>query len=182
MSSNRHTAYMPPPKPHLDSQINRREAIAALAVVCASPTLAYIPQPLFPTERSSMKITCFIRYQIDPFQRDEFQKYAENWARIIPPLRRPSHRLLSPSRRNQRYRLGFDRLRHSRRLRNLPSPPEIRSRSSCELSHGTNKAPDPSRRANLPRNRRWNLLSSIDPRTTHLRRTSLVTSFQPRNS
>ena len=31
-----------------------------------------------------MKITCFIRYQIDPFQRDEFKKYAENWARIIP--------------------------------------------------------------------------------------------------
>src|SRR5579871_3212384 len=84
MSSNPHTAYMPPAKPHLDSQINRREAIAALAVVCASPTLAYIPQTLFPTERSSMKITCFIRYQIDPFQRDEFQKYAENWRRIIP--------------------------------------------------------------------------------------------------
>ena len=31
-----------------------------------------------------MKITCVIRYEIDPFQRDGFQKYAENWARIIP--------------------------------------------------------------------------------------------------
>ena len=31
-----------------------------------------------------MKITCFIRYQIDPFQREEFSKYAENWGRIIP--------------------------------------------------------------------------------------------------
>jgi len=31
-----------------------------------------------------MKITCFIRYQIDPFQRDGFKKYAENWGRIIP--------------------------------------------------------------------------------------------------
>ncbi len=31
-----------------------------------------------------MKITCFIRYQIDPFQRDEFKKYTENWGRIIP--------------------------------------------------------------------------------------------------
>jgi hypothetical protein len=29
-------------------------------------------------------ITCFIRYQIDPFQKDEFRKYAENWGRIIP--------------------------------------------------------------------------------------------------
>ena len=31
-----------------------------------------------------MTITCFIRYQIDPFQRDTFKKYAENWGRIIP--------------------------------------------------------------------------------------------------
>ena len=31
-----------------------------------------------------MKITCFIRYQIDPFQRDAFREYAENWGRIIP--------------------------------------------------------------------------------------------------
>ena len=29
-------------------------------------------------------ITCFIRYQIDPFQREAFKAYAENWARIIP--------------------------------------------------------------------------------------------------
>ena len=31
-----------------------------------------------------MKITCFIRYQIDPFQRDAFREYAERWGRIIP--------------------------------------------------------------------------------------------------
>jgi len=31
-----------------------------------------------------MTLTCFIRYQIDPFQRDEFRAYAENWGRIIP--------------------------------------------------------------------------------------------------
>lgn len=29
-------------------------------------------------------ITCVIRYQIDPFQRDVFKTYAENWGRIIP--------------------------------------------------------------------------------------------------
>ena len=33
-----------------------------------------------------MTITCIIRYQIDPFQRDAFKKYAENWGRIIPRL------------------------------------------------------------------------------------------------
>jgi len=31
-----------------------------------------------------MTITCFIRYEIDPFQRDAFNEYAENWGRIIP--------------------------------------------------------------------------------------------------
>ena len=31
-----------------------------------------------------MTITCFIRYEIDPFQRDAFKTYAENWGRIIP--------------------------------------------------------------------------------------------------
>ena len=35
-------------------------------------------------EEGAMRITCFIRYQIDPFQKEGFRKYAENWGRIIP--------------------------------------------------------------------------------------------------
>jgi hypothetical protein len=31
-----------------------------------------------------MTITCVIRYEIDPFQRPAFRRYAENWGRIIP--------------------------------------------------------------------------------------------------
>jgi len=31
-----------------------------------------------------MTITCIIRYEIDPYQLDEFHKYAENWGKIIP--------------------------------------------------------------------------------------------------
>ena len=31
-----------------------------------------------------MTITCFIRYRIDPFQRDAFRQYAEVWGRVIP--------------------------------------------------------------------------------------------------
>lgn len=31
-----------------------------------------------------MAIACFIRYEIDPFQRDAFKAYAETWGRIIP--------------------------------------------------------------------------------------------------
>jgi hypothetical protein len=31
-------------------------------------------------------ITCFIRYEIDPIQKEAFRRYAENWGRIIPRL------------------------------------------------------------------------------------------------
>lgn len=31
-----------------------------------------------------MSVTCFIRYRIDPFQKDAFKEYSDNWARIIP--------------------------------------------------------------------------------------------------
>ena len=33
-----------------------------------------------------MTITCFVRYEIDPFKKDQFTAYSENWARIIPRL------------------------------------------------------------------------------------------------
>jgi hypothetical protein len=35
-------------------------------------------------QEKPVTITCFIRYEIDPFQREAFKKYAENWGRIIP--------------------------------------------------------------------------------------------------
>lgn len=31
-----------------------------------------------------MAVTCLIRYEIDPFQRDAFADYARQWLRIIP--------------------------------------------------------------------------------------------------
>ena len=31
-----------------------------------------------------MTITVFIRYQLDPHKRDDFEKYARNWLKIIP--------------------------------------------------------------------------------------------------
>jgi hypothetical protein len=31
-----------------------------------------------------MGIVCFIRYEIDPFQRDAFEQYASKWGPIIP--------------------------------------------------------------------------------------------------
>jgi NIPSNAP len=41
-------------------------------------------QPIFQQLGQLMKITCFIRYQIDPQQRASFKQYAERWCEIIP--------------------------------------------------------------------------------------------------
>jgi len=38
----------------------------------------------FPSQGGAMAVVCFIRYEIDPFQRDAFRHYAEQWGRIIP--------------------------------------------------------------------------------------------------
>src|SRR5215475_15292648 len=64
--------------------MNRREAIALLEGV--GPLVLARSRGEVEENGIRMKpmITCFIRYQIDPFQREEFKKYAENWARIIP--------------------------------------------------------------------------------------------------
>jgi len=39
-----------------------------------------------PTTPTMPAITCFIRYEIDPGQREAFGQYARNWTRIIPRL------------------------------------------------------------------------------------------------
>jgi len=66
-------------------QIDRREFMRVVATIGAALTLGCDAVSAKSTARRTlMKITCFIRYQIDPFQRDAFKQYAENWGRIIP--------------------------------------------------------------------------------------------------
>jgi hypothetical protein len=65
--------------------ISRRKALEVMMTTGVAITLGCGDSPnRHLTTRIPMKITCFIRYQIDPFQRDSFKKYAENWGRIIP--------------------------------------------------------------------------------------------------
>jgi hypothetical protein len=63
--------------------LNRREILAGIAAssaLLATPRVT--PAPLH--QGVPVKIVCFIRYQIDPFQRAEFERYAQEWGRIIP--------------------------------------------------------------------------------------------------
>ncbi len=63
--------------------MDRRQAIAVIRGIVATLIPGSL-QTRAAMEKKAMKITCFIRYQINPFQRDEFRKYAENWSHIIP--------------------------------------------------------------------------------------------------
>ncbi|MGA9474565.1 MAG: NIPSNAP family protein [Terriglobales bacterium] len=69
-------------------QIDRRTALslmgAMMGTTLAAGLGAHGSAEQQNDERTAMTIACFIRYQIDPFQKDEFRKYAENWGRIIP--------------------------------------------------------------------------------------------------
>ena len=66
-------------------QIDRRHALAIMGTIAAGSGLRFrtgiLPED---NQRTAMTIACFIRYQIDPFQKEEFRKYAANWGRIIP--------------------------------------------------------------------------------------------------
>jgi hypothetical protein len=68
-------------------RISRRQAIEAIirATGAAALTLGCSDSLARPSTRKiPMTITCIIRYQIDPFQRDAFKKHAENLISIIP--------------------------------------------------------------------------------------------------
>lgn len=65
-------------------EIDRRTALGVLAGVLAACGLPRDAAAVWKEEGRDAMITCFIRYQIDPFQKEEFRKYAENWGRIIP--------------------------------------------------------------------------------------------------
>jgi hypothetical protein len=65
-------------------RISRREVIGGMAATIAALATPSDMPTKPPTKGTPMTIVCVIRYQIDPFQRDAFKKYAENWGPIIP--------------------------------------------------------------------------------------------------
>jgi hypothetical protein len=63
----------------------RRDAIKAAALLLLSASIGKSAFPQAPPPNPKpMKITCIIRYQIDPFQRDAFRQYCETWGTVIP--------------------------------------------------------------------------------------------------
>jgi hypothetical protein len=65
-------------------QVNRR-ALAKIAAAAATMlAIARGALAKSTTGSGTMKLVCIIRYQIDPFQREAFEKRAEHLGQIIP--------------------------------------------------------------------------------------------------
>ena len=67
-----------------DDGVTRREAARLLALGGVILTGAQLLGAGSQAQGRKMALTCFIRYQIDPFQREAFKTYAVNWGTIIP--------------------------------------------------------------------------------------------------
>jgi NIPSNAP len=65
-------------------QLDRREAVGITGAALAMLAVARIAAANPPPRRRPMKLMCIIRYQIDPFKRDDFRKHAENLITVIP--------------------------------------------------------------------------------------------------
>jgi hypothetical protein len=70
----------------LQGDVDRRQAMTLLAYSAGAAFAPPGPGDAQAAGRNEppMMITCFIRYQIDPFQKEDFRRYAEAWASIIP--------------------------------------------------------------------------------------------------
>jgi hypothetical protein len=67
-------------------RLRRRVMLGALRL----PLLALLIRPLGSSAKSrssgdiSMNIVCHIRYEIDPYKRELFERYARTWLTVIP--------------------------------------------------------------------------------------------------
>lgn len=66
------------PSHDTEATTSRRTFLGQLTSAAAMAVMQPIPPGV------SMSVTCFIRYEIDPFQRNAFAEYADRWSRIIP--------------------------------------------------------------------------------------------------
>lgn len=64
--------------------IGRREAVAAIGATGAAWALDSSDPTLAAAGETAVRVTCIIRYEIDPYQREAFKEYAQNWGRIVP--------------------------------------------------------------------------------------------------
>jgi NIPSNAP len=57
--------------------MSRRDVLKSMA-------MAPLAQQTMSSQGVKMNVTCIIRYQIDPYQKDAFRQYAAAWGAVIP--------------------------------------------------------------------------------------------------
>lgn len=67
----------------MSNRMPRRQALQSLATAGAALALP-ASAAAGPPPPAARTVVCVIRYQIDPFQRDNFARYAAAWGPIIP--------------------------------------------------------------------------------------------------
>jgi hypothetical protein len=66
--------------PHRRSVV-QSALLAAAAGVLRMPAVTAAPEI---RKERNMNVVCHIRYEIDPFKRDQFEEYARKWLTVIP--------------------------------------------------------------------------------------------------
>ncbi|HEY1707963.1 MAG TPA: NIPSNAP family protein [Rhizomicrobium sp.] len=64
-----------------------RRTVMQSALLAASASLIRLPKTSAAPEHRKekpMNVVCHIRYEIDPFKRDQFEEYARKWLSIVP--------------------------------------------------------------------------------------------------
>ena len=65
-------------------QIDRREFMRLATTFAAALTGCDVVLGESIPMKTALRITCLIRYEIDPYQREAFKEYAANWGHIVP--------------------------------------------------------------------------------------------------
>lgn len=65
-------------------RLHRRSAMRWLAALASWPTVSGFAQAIMTKKEKHMNVVCHIRYELDPFKRDQFEEYAKVWLTAIP--------------------------------------------------------------------------------------------------
>ena len=97
-----------------------------------------------------MTVTVFIRYQLDPFKRDQFEQYAKNWLTIIPKCGGNLVGYWMPHEGTNNIAFALISFESSCRLRGVPGAAAQGRGGSGQLPIRRERAFHPRRGAHLP--------------------------------
>ena len=116
-----------------------------------------------------MTITVFIRYQLDPFKRAQFEQYSKNWLTIIPKCGGDLLGYWMPHEGTNNIAFALISFEKSRGLRKLPGAAARRQRRHGQFQFRRGKQVHPRRGADVPAQGRGVRRLAERPLRTYLR-------------